>query len=269
MFSMAMPIASVGAALFNVLELRCDAYKVLFQLQRPRYRGADGIGKWRDLLSAVSLVAVIVNAMLIVLTSTALRDHVIIPSLATADVCATAASPAELSDEAKHLGTNVSFASDCTPNFLQCYAHIGGEPWLPAYTYLTPKDVTTARYYQDGLCDAASPLHNADFCSLCDHRRSLVAWWQAWCLFFIEHILLAMHVLVSFAVPDKPAWVLAEAARNEFRKEQLVARLTRVGPPPPLPLPPLHAQAEARHPVLAERRNIQRRECAATRAASC
>jgi hypothetical protein len=35
-----------------VIELRADAAKVLFQFRRPRYRGADGIGKWRHIIGA-------------------------------------------------------------------------------------------------------------------------------------------------------------------------------------------------------------------------
>jgi len=50
MFSAALPLSLVGTALVNVIELRADAAKVLFQFRRPRYRGADGIGKWRHII---------------------------------------------------------------------------------------------------------------------------------------------------------------------------------------------------------------------------
>jgi len=225
MFSAAQPAVTVATAILNIIEMRADAYKFLFQMRRPRYRGADGIGKWRHIIAVLSWFAIIVNAALIVLTSNWVRDRVIVPLVAEREECELTTDPNLVSEEARHLGLNTSYASDCIRNYLNCYANIGGEPWLPAHEYLDPMDGTTRKYFQNGLCDPSSALYNVNHCDTCERRTAHVAWWKAWCLVAVEHLLIALHVCVLFTLPDKPNWVVEDNARNEFRKERLEREL--------------------------------------------
>jgi hypothetical protein len=188
----------------------------LFQMRRPRFRGADGVGRWRLIITGLSWLGILVNAMVIVITGTAVRDRAVIPLIADAQ-CVETDDAALHSDMARFLGTNTSFTSDCARNFLNCYANIGDEPWLPAATYLTADDTTTKSYLYDGLCFAASPLYNARHCNLCKVRRQLVWLRMVWCIFVLEHALLAMYVVIAFTIPDQPHWVVIEKAKNEFQ----------------------------------------------------
>jgi anoctamin-8 len=45
-FSVAFPLAPLLAVLHNVVELRCDAYKLLHTKQRPLARRVGSIGVW-------------------------------------------------------------------------------------------------------------------------------------------------------------------------------------------------------------------------------
>ena len=54
MFSAAFPLATLASALANFVELRTDAFKLGFQLRRPRYWGAQDIGTWQN-VSRLSL----------------------------------------------------------------------------------------------------------------------------------------------------------------------------------------------------------------------
>lgn len=220
-FSAVQPISIVGTGLSNLLEIRADAFKLLFQTRRPRYRGADGIGTWRSVIAAFSLMAVVINAMVIVITSTTIRDKLIVPQVANTDECELTTDEEMISDEGRFLSVNYSFESDCSRNYLNCYADIGGVEWLPAAEFLTNEDVTSRHYYETGLCDPSSTLYSAAHCKTCERRRNEVNWWLTGCFLAVENVLLVMHLLVAVGVPDKPKWVTADEARAEFRSDQL------------------------------------------------
>ena len=126
-FSAALPAVTAAAALANLLELRGDANKILYLFRRPRFQGANGIGRWKGIIEVRSthlpsaaiaicfvhghhlhmcetttcthlhvykasaddrpsvlgqslcVIALVVNALLVVYTSNELRDLVIIP----------------------------------------------------------------------------------------------------------------------------------------------------------------------------------------------
>ncbi len=65
MFGSALPISALIAVLNNVLEWRTDVYKLLILYQRPRYQGADGIGRWYLILQFMSLAALLNNVFLL------------------------------------------------------------------------------------------------------------------------------------------------------------------------------------------------------------
>jgi hypothetical protein len=231
MFSSAVPVVAVAATLANILELRLDAYKMLYQLRRPRFKGAADIGKWRLILHSLSWLAIVVNAAVLVFSSTALRDRIVIPSLADSE-CAGAQDAGALSDEARALGLNISWASDCVRNYLNCYAKIGGVAWLRGVDYLSPEDTTSRKYVEDGLCSPGSPLFHVAHCKSCKARRGEVSTSLMWGFIVIEHTLILAKLLIWLLMPGEPRWVTIERARTEFRKEALEMEVSGKGADP-------------------------------------
>ncbi|XP_043472779.1 anoctamin-8 isoform X2 [Leptopilina heterotoma] len=68
LFSSAFPLAALAALLGNLLELRGDAFKLCFVLQRPFGRRVPNIGTWQNAMEAMSLIAILVNCGLISLS---------------------------------------------------------------------------------------------------------------------------------------------------------------------------------------------------------
>ncbi|KAK2578147.1 hypothetical protein KPH14_001345 [Odynerus spinipes] len=65
LFSSAFPLAAVAALLGNLLELRGDAFKLCYVLQRPFGRRVSNIGTWQNAMEAMGFVAILVNCALI------------------------------------------------------------------------------------------------------------------------------------------------------------------------------------------------------------
>ncbi|XP_014238165.1 anoctamin-8 isoform X3 [Trichogramma pretiosum] len=65
LFSSAFPLAALCALMGNLLELRGDAFKLCFVLQRPFGRRVSNIGTWQNAMEAMGLVAILVNCALI------------------------------------------------------------------------------------------------------------------------------------------------------------------------------------------------------------
>ncbi|XP_031826677.1 anoctamin 8 white walker isoform X2 [Nomia melanderi] len=65
LFSSAFPLAAMAALLGNLLQLRGDAFKLCFVLQRPFGRRVSNIGTWQNAMEAMGLVAILVNCALI------------------------------------------------------------------------------------------------------------------------------------------------------------------------------------------------------------
>lgn len=71
LFAPAFPIASLVCYVSFLLEIRTDAYKLLASTQRPRYAGAQDIGSWQKVLTAIGVIGTFTNLCLIGYTSTA------------------------------------------------------------------------------------------------------------------------------------------------------------------------------------------------------
>ncbi|CAN0416237.1 unnamed protein product [Pylaiella littoralis] len=69
LFVVAFPVAPLLAWISNYAEIRVDAVKILYEHRRPFPRGAQDIGTWQTVWTAVALVAVATNAGLILFTS--------------------------------------------------------------------------------------------------------------------------------------------------------------------------------------------------------
>lgn len=68
----ALPLTSLFALLANVVEIRCDGWKLLNVHQRPFPRGGEDIGNWQTVFLIVSVASVVTNAGLIVFCMDAL-----------------------------------------------------------------------------------------------------------------------------------------------------------------------------------------------------
>ena len=65
MFGPALPVAPIFALIVNLLETRTDAMKIMNEFRRSVPTRAKDIGSWFTILSAVSTLAIVVNAFLI------------------------------------------------------------------------------------------------------------------------------------------------------------------------------------------------------------
>ena len=209
-------------------------------VRRPRYMGAEDIGSWQSVLTFISWVALPINVLILVFTSWSFRDYIMIPWVANfEETCANATDPmtihglggdtilsptAFIGTHAQHDGTTVSYLSKCMPNVRDCYANVGGEPWLPAHVYLNANMTTTVKYI-DALCDADFPaptdpaipgLYNELHCNACRNWMNDVWRWQLFAALVVEHLLLLVKMLIAFIIPDEPGWVTEANARKQF-----------------------------------------------------
>lgn len=68
-FAVAFPLGPVIYWLYNILEMKADAYKFLHLSKRPTPESASDIGVWTDVMNFLSLTAVITNVGIIVFTA--------------------------------------------------------------------------------------------------------------------------------------------------------------------------------------------------------
>eukprot|EP00904_Undaria_pinnatifida_P001459 jgi/Undpi1/11313/HiC_scaffold_30.g13611.m1 len=67
LFVVAFPLAPFLALASNYVESLSDAYKLLTQMRRPVPRGAEDIGSWQTVFTAITCIAVVTNSALICL----------------------------------------------------------------------------------------------------------------------------------------------------------------------------------------------------------
>eukprot|EP00322_Chrysochromulina_rotalis_P026772 CAMPEP_0115874298 /NCGR_PEP_ID=MMETSP0287-20121206/24462_1 /TAXON_ID=412157 /ORGANISM="Chrysochromulina rotalis, Strain UIO044" /LENGTH=1141 /DNA_ID=CAMNT_0003329431 /DNA_START=17 /DNA_END=3442 /DNA_ORIENTATION=- len=265
MFSAAFPIAAISSAVGNFIELRLDAIKAL-TLRRRRYEGAEDIGSWQSVLAFMSWVALPMNVALFVFTSWTFRQYVLAPSISD-DSCGpaepyvtvgaypntgtpftlTAAGHANyeatlslrslyVEDNGAMPYANQSFVRKCEQNVNDCWAPVGGVPWLPALDYLVtssnPKPSTTI-FLMDAVCDTGSALYNKLHCETCRGWAFEILYLQMLTFIIVEHVLLMLKMFLAYLVPDVPRWVQDAAARADFqksiKKEMKVRRMSTDG----------------------------------------
>ena len=95
-----LQLAPLAAAFANFIELRTDAFKVAYELRRPRYRGAKDIGAWSGVLRFLSWLSLVTNTLLIAFTSQGIREELLIPMMVPA-ACDASSDPFFISDMAK------------------------------------------------------------------------------------------------------------------------------------------------------------------------
>lgn len=75
LFTVGFPMAPLMAFVNNYFQIRYDMFKISQTSRRPEPRGAEDLGTWQHILSAVSTIAVLSNCALIVFTSSYLKDY--------------------------------------------------------------------------------------------------------------------------------------------------------------------------------------------------
>lgn len=70
MFAASFPLATVAALLYNILEVRLDAVKLMRFCQRPVARPAAGIGAWRGIQFFIAAMSVVSNGYMVAVLST-------------------------------------------------------------------------------------------------------------------------------------------------------------------------------------------------------
>ena len=78
LFAAACPLTPLISLINNIIEVRSDAFKLSTLVKRPNYmRDATGsVGAWHEILHALSVVAVLVNAMTLCFVGSQVAAHV-------------------------------------------------------------------------------------------------------------------------------------------------------------------------------------------------
>ena len=69
LFVVAFPLAPFLALANNYVEFRSDAFKLLTQMRRPVPRGAEDIGSWQGVFTAITCIGVVTNSALVRLSA--------------------------------------------------------------------------------------------------------------------------------------------------------------------------------------------------------
>ena len=218
LFSAAWPLAALVYSLYNVLELRADAYKIVSKMRRPRYWGAQGIGDVATVLNVMSWLALPVNVLIVSWSSWVLRDQLFIPaSSGYSQPCATTSVASAVTRHSAFYGGNVSIDAVCLETYLDCYAEVGGVDWLPANLYLK-RDATVSVRYSDAVCEPSHPVYSEAECKQCKIRTGEV---DNNAYLFILIVLVGMaliKVALVWLVPDKPFAIVQAEARHHHKQ---------------------------------------------------
>ena len=68
-FCVAFPLGPIIYWVFNILEIKGDAFKLFTLFKRPFPRQADSIGVWADIMSFLSIIGVMTNTGLMIFTA--------------------------------------------------------------------------------------------------------------------------------------------------------------------------------------------------------
>lgn len=74
LFACSLPIAATAAFVANWIEVKTDAFKLMYIFQRPVPRGAEDIGLWQDIFTIIVAVSCTTNAALTVFTMDVFDD---------------------------------------------------------------------------------------------------------------------------------------------------------------------------------------------------
>ncbi|GAX16666.1 hypothetical protein FisN_23Lh202 [Fistulifera solaris] len=75
LFASAYPLASLVSIAANLIEMRADCYRMAFLCQRPPSNRSQGMGMWRDLISAIVWMSALTNCLLMGFSSDQLMHY--------------------------------------------------------------------------------------------------------------------------------------------------------------------------------------------------
>jgi len=84
MFAAAWPICPIVVLVYNIMQTIIDQNKLMRQFQRPMYEWAASIGVWRDILLILSFCGVLVNTLLLVVTTNDFQNRYSLSNFDTA-----------------------------------------------------------------------------------------------------------------------------------------------------------------------------------------
>ncbi|KAI8905341.1 calcium-activated chloride channel-domain-containing protein [Powellomyces hirtus] len=77
LFSCAFPLAPCFAILNNVVDIRVDSYKMLFEYRRPWAQRAQSIGLWTSIMKTISSLGAPLNALVIAFSSSTFHAFIV------------------------------------------------------------------------------------------------------------------------------------------------------------------------------------------------
>uniref|UniRef100_A0A1I8H5H1 Anoctamin n=1 Tax=Macrostomum lignano TaxID=282301 RepID=A0A1I8H5H1_9PLAT len=186
LFVAAMPLAPLFAMLNNVIEIRLDAWKMVALMRRPVARRARDIGAWFGILTSISALSVVTNAVIVGFTSEQ------IPKLVYQFTDGRGSLDGYMSWRLSLF--NVSdFETQSVPRIADSAAEV---------------NVTQCRYR-----DFRYPPDSANRYEYSTAYWHVLAARMAFVLVF-EHFVLVLKALIDLAVPDKPGVVKEEMKRE-------------------------------------------------------
>lgn len=171
LFVVAFPLAPLFALINNLIEIRLDAWKFLSKHKRPIPHKASDIGIWSDIISAVSYIAVLTNAVSIAWTSE------FIPKIAFRTLQSTGTS----------LHGYVNWTLSSFP--ISDYNQTG------MMTYDVPPGLTYCRY-RDFRASSAPYSETAIYWNVLAARLAFII--------VFEHLIFFIIYLMQWLVPDVP-----------------------------------------------------------------
>jgi len=222
LFSGAFPLAPLIYTFYNAIELRTDAKKVVKDMRRPRYAGAESIGKWLVVIKSLAWLAIPVNVGIMCMTDLRVRDSIFIP-LTSSETCYDTDVASYRTPYAVWHGQNTSWQADCTDNYKMCFAELGAVEWLPGKEFLFPNSTTTLDFTEFGVCNTRNPaLYSEVGCHLCRLRVSYIDNTRYLFLLIVLLVFIAAKFLINHLIPDVPREIENARAREaeRMRKEK-------------------------------------------------
>eukprot|EP00298_Acanthocystis_sp_HF-20_P010790 c19048_g2_i1.p1 GENE.c19048_g2_i1~~c19048_g2_i1.p1 ORF type:complete len:776 (-),score=283.97 c19048_g2_i1:55-2343(-) len=190
LFAAAFPIASLASLLNNIVEIRSDGFKLLWQTQRPHYQGCEDIGSWQGVFTVLSTLAVITNVCLIGFTSMILSGKCVFTQ---------------------------DFPANCVGVHCTYFEEDAFVPLAHGAEFYGTVVNCSATEHKNLCCPVV--IQNGVNIVQEDELTLFMSTFQV--LVFVvvvEHALLFLRYVLAELIPDVPSWVVKAQARIDFNK---------------------------------------------------
>jgi len=190
MFAVAFPLAAVFALINNIIEIKVDATKMVYGVQRAKYEGANNIGTWMSVLIFMANCSIVTNIALVCFTSTQLRGDPTNREDVTFQHCTLACE-----DE-------VYMADITYANWLLNFTLSDG--WLAAAN-------ATTQLFDAGECMRA-----------CECKGQCLTIEARFLIFAIaEHLMFGARILIDYLIPDVPKSVARAMLWKDYMYDKI------------------------------------------------